>query len=338
MKVSPYKSELENLKSNGEQAIDLLVDSRYQENFYLDFKNISTQEGSTSLSEEDRKNFAKAISGFSNTSGGLIIWGITDNRDNSFSKNPIDYSDTFVSLLNDSVSKLSLPIMSEISSFIIKDNSGKGYIITEIPKYYFSPVQVNPSLKIKEIPGRYYIRSGSDFVTANHDIISSLYSRHEQSEMVCQWGASDTDSYSETETEIKCRLTLILRNKGNAVLRDVWVNYTASGIKTSIERTAQIIVFTGWNIFGHSINLITLDSYKMGPQQTLSPFLIEITVSKEKITDGAYIYFSFGADHVAPNEVEFTLNNEKLTQFLSLKDENRNSKALVKYFLNLHEN
>lgn len=335
MYLKAYKNELEQLRSDGILTIEKMIVSGYQENFYFDFKNIATQKGSTTLSEEDRKNLAKAISGFSNTSGGLIIWGITDNRDNSFSKNPIDYSDAFVGLLNDSVSKLSLPIMSGVDSFVVKDNSGKGYIITEVPKYYFSPVQVNPALKIKDIPGRYYIRSGSDFVIANHDIISSLYNRREQSEMVYQWGASDSGSYLETAKEIKCRLSLILRNKGSAVLRDIWVNHTASGIKTSLEKTQQISVFTGWNIFGYSINLITLDSYKMGPQQTLSPFLIEITLSKEKIIDGAYVYFSFGADHVAPNEVEFVLNNEKLTKFLSIKDEGRNSSTFVKHFFEI---
>ena len=90
--------------------------------------------------------------------------------------------------------------------------------------------------------------------------------------MVYQWAVSDSTSYQETDNKIICRASLILRNKGNAVLRDVWVNYTAGGVKTLLEKTAQINVFTGWNIFGYAINLITNDGYKLGPQQTLSPF------------------------------------------------------------------
>ncbi len=334
MNTKPYKKELDALKSDGLKAIDSLLESNYQENFYFDFKNISTQKNANKLSDDDRKNLAKAISGFSNTSGGLIIWGIADNRKSKFSKKSIDYPETFMGLLNDSISKLSLPVMSKIDSFVIKykGESSKGYIITEIPKYYFSPVQVNPALKIKDIPGKYYIRSGSDFVVANHDIISSLYSRHEQSEMVYQWAASESASYQETDNEIICRASLILRNKGNAVLRDVWVNYTAGGVKTLLEKTAQINVFTGWNIFGYAINLITNDGYKLGPQQTLSPFLIEITIPKKNITKDAYIYFSFGANYVAPTEINFNLTEDKIKDFLLAT--NRNSNTFVKHFFN----
>ena len=336
MYIKAYKNELEQLKSNGILAIDKMIDSGYQECFYFDFKNISTQKTNNVLSVDDRKNLAKAVSGFSNTSGGLIIWGVVDNRNNTFSKKPIDFADKFVGLINDSISKLSLPIMVEINSFVIKDNDGEGYVVTEIPKYYFSPVQINPSLKIKDIPGKYYIRSGSDFVVANHDVISSLYNRHEQSEMVYQWAVIGQTSYEETDTQIKCRVILKLRNKGRAVLRDIWINYTASGVNTSLEKTQQISVFTGWNIFGHSMNLITIDGFKLGPQQTLCPFLIEVTIPKKGITRGAYIYCSFGADHVAPNEMNFNLTDDKLSKFLL--EQGRDSSTFIKYFFNIHEN
>lgn len=338
MEIKAYKNELDNLKLKGEVAIDLIINSGDQENFYIDFKDISTLENATRLSDSDRKNLAKAISGFSNTSGGLIIWGIKDNRNNTFSKCPIQNSNNIVGLLNDAVSKLSLPIMSGVNSFSIKNQKGDGYIITEIPKYYFSPVQVNPSLSIKEISGRYYIRSGSDFVVANHDIISGLYNRQKQSRMICYWSNDGRNTYIETDKEIKCRLNLMLQNKGNGILRDIWVNYTAEAIKSSLERTSQIGLFTGWNIFDLGINLITIDGYKLGPQQSINPFLIELELSKTDIKDGAYIYFSFGADNVSPNEVEAEFNKEKLNQFLLLPKLSRNLDNFVKYFFNSNEN
>lgn len=338
MEIKAYKNEFENLKLKGEEAIDSILMSGDQENFYIDFKNISTPKDSKCLSEDDRKNLAKAISGFSNTSGGLIVWGIKDNRNNKFTKSPTENPDNILGLLNDAVSKLSLPVMSGINSFSIKDQNGNGYIITEIPKYYFSPVQVNPSLKIKDIPGRYYIRSGSDFVIANHDTISSLYGRQKQSRMICYWSDGGNDTYIETNDEIKCRLNLVLQNKGNGILRDVWVNYTAGGIKSSIEKTSQINLFTGWNIFGLGLNLITIDNYKLGPQQSINPFLIELTLSKTNLKDGAYIYFSFGADNVSPNEVEVKFNKENLSRFLLLPKLDRNLENFIKRFFNLDEN
>lgn len=338
MDIKVYKKELEDLKLRGEVAIDLIINSGDQENFYIDFKNISTTKNETCLSHDDRKNLAKAISGFSNTSGGLIIWGIKDNRNNTFSKSPTQNPDQIVGLLNDAVSKLSLPIMSGVNSFSIKNQKGNGYVITEIPRYYFSPVQINPSIKIKEISGRYYIRSGSDFVVANHDIISSLYNRQKQSRMICYWSNDGNNTYIETDQEIKCRLNLMLQNKGNGILRDIWVNYMAGAIKSSLEKTSQISLFTGWNIFGLGINLITIDSYKLGPQQSINPFLIEFTLSKTNLKDGAFIYVSFGADNVAPNEIEAKFDKTKLKQFLLLPELSRNLESFVKHFFNSNEN
>ncbi len=332
MESKSYKNELESFKSRGVLAIDNLLILGDQENFYIDYKNISISEKSMVLSESDRKNLAKAISGFSNTSGGLIVWGITDNGDNTFCKNPVKNPDNFVGLLNNAVSKLSLPILQEVNSFSIKNENGDGYVITEIPKYYFSPVQVNPSLKIKDIPGKYYVRSGSDFVVASHDIISSLYNRQRLSELIYWWSVSQGDSYFEDEEKIICRFGLVIQNKGNGVLRDIWINYTSGGINSTLEKTSQIGLFTGWNMFGFGLNLIT-DKHKLGPQQIINPFLIELSLSKKDLTEGAYMYISFGADYVFPHEINFEFTKEKMNTFLLFPKDERNASNFTRIFL-----
>ena len=49
------------------------VESGQEENLLLDFKQVNDAE---LTNKDDRKNLAKALSGFSNSSGGLIVWGI----------------------------------------------------------------------------------------------------------------------------------------------------------------------------------------------------------------------------------------------------------------------
>ena len=44
-----------------------------EENLHLEFKRIA---GSDFNARDDKRNFACAISGFSNVSGGIILWGI----------------------------------------------------------------------------------------------------------------------------------------------------------------------------------------------------------------------------------------------------------------------
>jgi len=326
MEIRPHQKILENLKVNGESEIDRLISLSEQESFYLDFKEATTGDSDNRLSDSDRKNYAKAISGFSNTSGGLLIWGIKESGD-KFTKNKISNPDNFVKILNNEVSLLTLPARQEVNSFAIKDNSDKGFVVTEISKYYFSPVQV--ITKIKEIQYKYYIRSGSSFVSANHDILSGLYNRQRHSEIVFQWSAEENNSYSEDNDTFECKIGIILRNKGTGVLRDIWINFTSSGLKIELEKTQQIGLFEGWNVFEQALNLITKD-YKFAPQFFLSPFLIKFKIDKNKLPEEGFIYISFGADQVSPSELEFKFKKQEFEKFLELK--NKSAQTFISHF------
>jgi len=74
----PYDTILEKIKSEGESEIEKLILNQI-ESFYIDFKEVVDYQTTQKLSESDRKNLAKAVSGFSNTSGGLIIWGVKES-------------------------------------------------------------------------------------------------------------------------------------------------------------------------------------------------------------------------------------------------------------------
>jgi predicted HTH transcriptional regulator len=54
------------------------ISNQQEENIFLEFKTVSSE----NLSDRgDRKNLAKALSGFANSSRGLIVWGV-DARKN----------------------------------------------------------------------------------------------------------------------------------------------------------------------------------------------------------------------------------------------------------------
>jgi Putative DNA-binding domain len=58
--------------------IDDFVSEGRQEDLHLDFKLVKDP----GLDKDDRRTFAKAVSGFANSDGGLIVWGI-DARKNA---------------------------------------------------------------------------------------------------------------------------------------------------------------------------------------------------------------------------------------------------------------
>ena len=53
-----------------------LVRERESESYFLDFKRSSDNGVGGRLSGTDRNNLAKAISGFGNSEGGVIVWGV----------------------------------------------------------------------------------------------------------------------------------------------------------------------------------------------------------------------------------------------------------------------
>ncbi|MBK9626121.1 MAG: ATP-binding protein [Rhodocyclaceae bacterium] len=67
--------------ANGISAVEAFVVDRQAEELFLDFKRSSNDGNDKRLSSPDRKNLAKAISGFGNSEGGVIVWGVDCSTD-----------------------------------------------------------------------------------------------------------------------------------------------------------------------------------------------------------------------------------------------------------------
>jgi hypothetical protein len=67
---------LKRLSALKEAAIDELIQNRQSEEHWLDFKRAATTGSASKLHGDDRKNLARAISGFGNSEGGIVVWGV----------------------------------------------------------------------------------------------------------------------------------------------------------------------------------------------------------------------------------------------------------------------
>jgi len=84
----------ERILGEGETAIDEFIDTRQSEEFFLDFKRPTDDGSGSKLHSGDRENSPKAISGFGNSEGGVIVWGVycspaVDYGDVARAKHPI---------------------------------------------------------------------------------------------------------------------------------------------------------------------------------------------------------------------------------------------------------
>ena len=69
---------LEKFERMDKTSIANLIAEKRDEDLHVEFKTVNS---SDLTHPDDRKNLAKALSGFANAAGGLIIWGVATERE-----------------------------------------------------------------------------------------------------------------------------------------------------------------------------------------------------------------------------------------------------------------
>ncbi|HWU53414.1 MAG TPA: ATP-binding protein [Tahibacter sp.] len=165
------------IQQDGLTAIDRLVDDVASEELFLDFKRTSDNRVSPKLPEGDAKILSKAISGFGNSEGGVIIWGIdrrTDRDGNQqIQRIPLVDAPGFRANIESAISRLTIPVHPGVQSVeVLGDAPPSGYVATYIPQASFSPIRA-----IAQGSDRYYIRAGDSFVPTPHGVLEAQFGR-----------------------------------------------------------------------------------------------------------------------------------------------------------------
>lgn len=190
MQETPSNDLFDAIIKQGIQYVNDILSNKTVENYYLDFKSTEKQDytGERKLSSSDKKNYAKCISAFGNSEGGVIIWGIkTGSADADYASEKVTIKNVsnFLSLLEGFTSTLTTPPHPNVSNKIIFENEvdDEGYVITHIPKSNNRPFQV-----INEGDYRYYIRAGSNSQPAPDTFIRALFGKEPQPNAFMAWG------------------------------------------------------------------------------------------------------------------------------------------------------
>jgi len=152
------------------------IKNKQEENLYIEFKEIS--DAGFTL-KEDKKNFAKALSGFANSSGGLLIWGIKARKndegiDCACAESPVKSLSLFLSKLNEFTGSFVTPIVEGIQHKPIEISGDTGFAVTLIPESDSGPHMA------KAGEDRYYKRSGGSFYKMEHFDIEDMFGRRKK--------------------------------------------------------------------------------------------------------------------------------------------------------------
>jgi len=154
------------------KEIEAFVEEQTAEDLFIEFKTANFPKEL----EFDKKNFSKCLSGFSNSSGGILIWGISakENKDKPDVANelkPIKNVIDFETYLKKNEGNAVIPLIEgvEYKRVLIDENSG--YLIVLIPPSERAPHMALFSDK------RYYKRSGDSFYISEHFDIMDMMNR-----------------------------------------------------------------------------------------------------------------------------------------------------------------
>ncbi len=316
----------------GEDAIDDFIVNLQTEELFLDFKQaVSTGKNGTSLHKDDRKNLAKGISGFGNSEGGVIVWGVECSRDCDIgdvakAKVKVKNVHRFLSWLENAISGCTIPSHNRVRNHIISvDKNGDSFVATYIPKSELAPLMTTMGNNI-------YIRSGSNNVPAPYSVIAGMFGKRPQPNVeliIADKNLEVLDNAVEDmvyppsldnppEKYLRLSFSICGENDSNVIARELYLSCSSTGKGGEYNK----VRFSNYNQMDSipgiegQLNLITRPDLRLPPRGVIRFANVTIILSpyseEDFLMDGV-----IGADHAAPKDFRVYIPKNKLRSFVA---------------------
>lgn len=293
------------IETQGAAYVATLVDAQKSEELFLDYKKISTKVSDRALSNHDRDNFKKALSGFANSEGGVILWGLdTEKVDGVESlKSPEGYPDVtrFVSLLEDAVSGCTVPPVPGVRSIAVPlgEGSTKGFVATLIPVSLIAPHQTSDDSRA------YYMRAGSSFKHVPHGVLAGMFGRRPSPEVsIHQLVTEAYSAFVHGHRKILIALRLELSNASSVVARNAYVSWQARELGSrKSELIAQFVtVGSKWDFTkadARTGSVLAEEGNRLAPYSRTPVVNLRFVIMGE-IEEGLDVDIYFGCESAPP--------------------------------------
>lgn len=266
--------------TEGEMAIDELIISKQSEDLFLDFKRSAFRGEGRVLDQADRDNLAKAISGFGNSEGGIIIWGVDcsnyrNEGDIPNTKVPINSPRRFVSWLQGAVSGCTVPPHSGVLYHpILVPDTDSGFVVSYIPKSDHAPLQTARSLQ-------FYMRAGSSFSPVPHAVLAGMFGKRPQPNVYAIFTVGPPVIHQGNK--LKISIGFMVRNQGPVIASDLflntWNDTPGPNCDLGFRPPVQNEQWTAYMTFGRHMTTITRNEVRLPPESQLQPFTVELLLA-----------------------------------------------------------
>lgn len=312
--------------SNGETELDALIADFHSENLWLDFKRSADDGRAARLNVSDRENLAKAISGFGNSDGGVIVWGIDCRRDPKSgadlptAKHPIDGPSRFVSWLEGAVSSCTAPAHTAVEHAVVPSADGAPrFVVTLIPESVNAPLQcIQPSNRLQ-----YYMRAGSSFAAVPHAVLAGMFGRRPQPRVAQKWLGSSVRKLPDEGA--RATSILSLSSTGHAIARDLYVNifFYPPGPNSTIALTdVDVMRWDRHDVTGNVWNLISREPVRVAPGALIQVGALTID-AKRPFVRPLTLEMSFGCEGGERRQWRVDVQPQDIVRVCSDLHENR---------------
>lgn len=268
-------------KADGLAMVDEMIAAGVGEELFLDFKRSADDGAGTALNNKDRRNLERATSGFGNSEGGVILWGVDcredrDRGDVPIGIVPIAKPMRFKGWLERISSGLTVPVHAGVEHAVAVQEGGGGVVATLIPKSNHAPHQTVSDQA-------YYMRAGSNFVRVPHSVLAGMFGRRPQPDVFHQlltkpaaWHGGERLDNESAVVEIGVLLT----NRGPGIAEDIFANLDVAATPGEHCQIAYTTpdpdTWTGRFSFGRHMSVISKPGFRLPPEALIQPFAINM--------------------------------------------------------------
>ncbi|MES2726499.1 MAG: ATP-binding protein [Bacteroidota bacterium] len=153
--------------------IEELVENKVTEDLNWEFKTANFPE--KTKDDFDYKNFSKCLSGFANSQGGIIVWGVKastnkEGIDVAHTLKPIKEVVKFENYLKRNEGRAIVPSVLGIEYKTLIKEGNEGYLLIYVPESDRAPIMAQHDK-------HYYKRSGDSFYICEHFDIVDIFNR-----------------------------------------------------------------------------------------------------------------------------------------------------------------
>ena len=283
------------ITSGGTAEIERMISSVTVEELFLDYKRSSTNLPSNRIGDDDRRNLARAISGFGNSEGGIIVWGVdcrrTENGDVPVDPPcPITHAVMLKTLFDGAIGGLTLPAHSGVESVpLLYEQQQSGFVITLVPPGFNVPYRTLVGGE------QYYIRAGSSFLPTPHGVLAGLFGRALQPNVVPRVRERTIERVLGAAIA-RVTFDVSIKNVGRGMAEDVFAIVNMQ-LPQNVIATFQRGGHFGWRqtAEGSDVFTILLQDFRLPPEAERDAFTMMVDVSSREIAQNTVVTFSSGA-------------------------------------------